>query len=221
MALNKQTGNMYPFVTHTWNPIRGKCPHDCSYCYMKVYPQPELHFADKEMQTNLGTGNFIFVGSSTDMWAKDIPVFWIAPVLIHCNSYHNRYLFQSKNPARFNSFIFPPDTILGTTIESNFDWGKSKAPMPWERFGAMVDLKAKHFPRMVSIEPIMDFAPTVLLDWIKQIAPLFVSIGADSKGHNLPEPNPEKTKKLIEALRDITKVYIKDNLNRLLLKEQL
>src|SRR3990167_1900105 len=30
--LNKQKGNMYGFVTHTWNPIKGKCSHNCSYC---------------------------------------------------------------------------------------------------------------------------------------------------------------------------------------------
>ena len=58
MGLNKQTGNMYPFVTHTWNPIRGKCPHDCLYCYMKVYPQPELHFAEKEIGNHFGRGEF-------------------------------------------------------------------------------------------------------------------------------------------------------------------
>ena len=51
MGLNKQKGNMYAFVTHTWNPIRGKCPHDCSYCYMKVYPQSDLRFVEKEMET--------------------------------------------------------------------------------------------------------------------------------------------------------------------------
>jgi hypothetical protein len=28
-------GNMYAFVTHTGNPIKELCPHDCSYCYMK------------------------------------------------------------------------------------------------------------------------------------------------------------------------------------------
>jgi len=27
MTLNKQKGNMYGFVTHTWNVIKGKCPH--------------------------------------------------------------------------------------------------------------------------------------------------------------------------------------------------
>ncbi|GAI23708.1 unnamed protein product, partial [marine sediment metagenome] len=105
MPLNKQKGNMYPFVTHTWNPIRGKCPHDCVYCYMKVYPQPELHFATKEMETNLGIGNFIFVGSSTDMWAYEAEGNWILDTLKHCCKYSlNRYLFQSKNPARFEFF---------------------------------------------------------------------------------------------------------------------
>lgn len=35
MALTKSRGNMYPFVTHTWNAIKGMCFHDCPYCYMK------------------------------------------------------------------------------------------------------------------------------------------------------------------------------------------
>ena len=26
---------MYPWVTHTWNPLAGRCKHDCNYCYMK------------------------------------------------------------------------------------------------------------------------------------------------------------------------------------------
>ena len=52
MAMNKvkQGSNMYPWVTHTWNVIKGKCPHDCSYCYMKRFPQPELHFDEKELK---------------------------------------------------------------------------------------------------------------------------------------------------------------------------
>ena len=35
--LNKvsKNGNMYQFVTHTWNTIKGECPHGCPYCYMK------------------------------------------------------------------------------------------------------------------------------------------------------------------------------------------
>ena len=37
MALTKSRGNMYPFVTHTWNAIKGICFHDCPYCYMKKF----------------------------------------------------------------------------------------------------------------------------------------------------------------------------------------
>ena len=28
MALTKSRGNMYPFVTHTWNAIKGICFHN-------------------------------------------------------------------------------------------------------------------------------------------------------------------------------------------------
>jgi hypothetical protein len=213
MGLNKQKGNMYPWVTDTWNPIRGKCPHDCVYCYMKVYPQPELHFVGKEMETNLGTGNFIFVGSSTDMWLASLD--WILATLRHCRSYpSNRYLFQSKDPARFNGFIdfMPPDSILGTTIESNRDYHVSQAPTPRARMFNMCDLL---YPRMVSIEPIMDFDLGILVNWINRIAPEFVSIGADSKGHHLPEPSVDKVDRLIEELSKFTQVKVKSNLKRL------
>lgn len=218
MALNKQKGNMYPFVSHTWNPIRGKCPHDCRYCYMKVYPQPELYFVEKEMGTNLGFGNFIFVGSSTDMWCVASHVDWIKKTLQHCREYgiYNRYLFQSKNPSRFNQFrqLLPDKSILGTTIETNRDFhGISKAPIPFERMMAMLYIERS---KMVSIEPIMDFDLEVLLSWIKSIEPEFVSIGADSKGHKLPEPNPEKIHHLINELQKETTIKIKSNLKRLL-----
>lgn len=218
MGLNKQKGNMYPFVTHTWNPIRGKCPHDCSYCYMKIYPQLELHFSEKEMLTNLGSGNFIFVGSSTDMWAEEIRTYWIQSVLWKCNFYpDNRYLFQSKNPGRFPTSGLPPQSILGTTIETNRDYPDiTRAPSPEKRMEAMQLLK---LPKMVSIEPVMDFDLNTLMDWIYCIAPEFVSIGADSKNHHLPEPRPEKVQELVKELRGFTKVYIKDNLSRLLLEK--
>jgi len=61
MPLRKQAGNMYDWVTHTWNPV-GKCRHNCSYCYMKRFPLGELRFDEREMNTNLGSGNVIFVG---------------------------------------------------------------------------------------------------------------------------------------------------------------
>lgn len=215
MGLNKQKGDMYPFVTHTWNPIRGKCPHNCSYCYMKGFPVGEFRFIEKEMETDLGSGGFIFVGSSTDAWAYEAVSNWLLKVLEHCRRYpHNQYLFQSKNPTRFNLFIdfMPPNYILGSTIETNRDYELSQAPTPEARFLAMRDLSQ---PKMISIEPIMDFDLDIMINWIKQIAPEFVSIGADSKGHNLPEPSGGKIPRLIEGLQGITSVKVKSNLKRL------
>jgi len=217
VTLNKQKGNMYGFVTHTWNAVKGKCPHDCSYCYMKVFPQGKLHFDEKELKTNLGEGNFIFVGSSCDMWAKKIPLEWIVEILEHCRKHpKNTYLFQTKNPERFipyqNKNLFPDKSIFGTTIESNHTKGLSKAPSVNYRAFCMKKVKGRKF---VTIEPICDFDLKPFVKMIKSIKPNFVNIGADSKGHGLNEPSWDKVQELIKELEKFTEVRIKDNLNRL------
>jgi len=184
---------------------------------MRKYPQPELHFDDREMTTKLGSDNFIFVGSSCDAFAEAIPDRWIDQMLSCCRLYpNNKYLFQSKNPMRFALWLdlFPPLTLLGTTIESNFNLlGCSKTPIVFERYQAMAQIDK---PKMISIEPIMDFDLETIVNWMQEIQPEFISIGADSSNNNLPEPSPDKIRALIEALQDITEVKVKDNLTRLM-----
>jgi DNA repair photolyase len=219
MALNQQKGNMYGFVTHTWNVIKGKCPHDCEYCYMKVYSQKELHFDEKELKTDLGKGNFIFVGSSCDMWAEKIPEEWIIKILAICLKYpKNTYFFQTKNPLRFDKFKdmlreLRPNVIIGTTIETNREGFNYNAPTISERIYAMT---IKGFRKMITIEPIMDFDVTHLVDEIERTNPEFVNIGADSKNHNLPEPSQFKIETLIKELKKFTEVRGKENLSRLI-----
>jgi len=77
----------------------------------------------------------------------------------------------------------------------------------------MADYKIR---KMVGIEPVMDFDPQPLLAWIRAIAPEFVSIGADSKKCDLPEPSATRLIGFINALRSLTEVRTKSNLNRLL-----
>lgn len=211
MGMNKSKGNMYPFTDFTWNAIRGTCPHLCSYCFMRRFPQGPLRFVEKELKTNLGQGNFIFVGSSTDMWGSFVPSEWIEKVLEHCRKFDNTYLFQSKNPERFLKFGMPKKVILGTTIETNRE-SPSSAPPTGVRVHWMKILTGR---KMVSIEPILDFDLLPMVRWIRSIRPEFVSIGADSKRHGLHEPSGEKIIKLIEALKPITKVILKSNLKRL------
>lgn len=233
--LNKSKGNMYPWVTHTWNPIKGRCPHQCRYCYMKKFwhKMKEPYFDEKCLKDNLGSGNIIFVGSSIDMWAKKIPLPWICNVIEYCSKFSdNTYLFQSKNPRRFINVLklaewrelsLPTKILFGTTIETNrFYYGLSDAPKPYDRYIAMSrivlsDWKDQfNFDIMISIEPIINFDLEELVEWIRILQPKFVSIGADSKGNNLPEPPAWKVKELIEKLEEFTEVKIKKNLNRIL-----
>ena len=223
MSLNKQRGNMYPFVTHTWNVIKGKCPHDCSYCYMKKFPQGELRFDEKELKTDLGRDNYIFVGSSCDMFAESIPSEWIKKVLEYCEKFKkNKYLFQTKNPERFhefwNEFIEIEkynEVIFGTTVETNRETPQSKAPSTYKRLQVMKDITENDFT-MITIEPIMEFDLDNLVGLILKADPKFVNIGADSKGHGLNEPKGQKIRQLISSLKEFTEVRIKNNLNRLL-----
>jgi len=137
MGLNKASGNMYEgWITHTWNTIKGRCPHNCSYCYVKRWgKQSELHFDEKELKTNLGKGNSIFVGSSCDMFADDIDPGWVIDTLNHCKKYkRNTYVFQTKNPRNFNGFgchiAQLTDFILCITLESNLYYPEMGNSLP-------------------------------------------------------------------------------------------
>ncbi len=220
--LNKQKGNMYGFVTHTWNTVKGRCPHDCSYCYMKRFgEQAELHFDEAELKTDLyeyGENQFIFVGSSCDMWAKDVPAGWVVKTLNHCREYpKNKYLFQTKDPKWILNFQVPENSVIATTIETNRSYPQmGQTPPIGERIRAIKQIKEQGFQTMITIEPIMDFDFAELINCFNEAQPDWVNIGADSRGHGLPEPGPGKIKALIKMLGWFTKVTQKPNLKRLL-----
>lgn len=215
--LNKSKGNMYGFVTHTWNPIKGKCSHDCSYCYMKKWKQTPLRLDVRESVTDLGKDNFIFVGSSTDMFAEDVPEEWIEKVLEHCRKFKNKYLFQSKNPMRINYFLdsIPKNSILCTTLETNRIYNNSNAPTV-EKRAQWANIISEQRKTMVTVEPIMDFDMEEFINLIRMCNPFQVNIGADSKEHNLPEPSSDNIRLLAHRISEFTEVKIKDNLRRLL-----
>ena len=216
MGLNKSTGNMYEWITHTYNTIKGACYHDCSYCYMKKWGKLKpVRFDEKELKTDLGSGNFIFVGSSCDMWAEDIPDEWILKTIDYCNKFDNKYLFQTKNPSRINDKFLPSESVICTTIESNRWYGDimQNSPYPYQRALGMycIDL-----PKYLTIEPILDFDLESFVEMIKSIEVVQVNIGADSGNNSLPEPPKEKILELITELERFTIVKQKKNLKRLL-----
>lgn len=228
-------GNMYPWTSgksgKTINPLRGKCPHKCKYCYVphmvqKFHSIETKYSGEIELDNSVlkkridGKGGTIFICSMNDLFASEVPNEFIIKILKWTNlEPKNNYLFQSKNPKRMKEYIslLPPKYILGTTIESNIDYKISNAPSPLDRYQGIKILSELKLPIMISIEPIFKFDLEILTDWIKDIHPGFVSIGADSKNFdkNIPEPTSDEVKKLILSLRKITEVKIKNNLIRL------
>jgi DNA repair photolyase len=210
---------MYDWVTHMWSPLVG-CPHQCSYCYVRSNRRDQpATVTVKENWPPLGRDRVIFVGHLCDVFAETVPNYIIMAILAWCRRFPNRYVFQSKNPERFLSFIdlMPEHSTLGTTIETNrqdiLDL-LSKASPVHRRAAALGRIKS---PTFLTVEPILDFDVGVLEDLISLADPDFVNIGADSKGHGLPEPSRSKVIALIAQLnRQGITIRKKTNLERLL-----
>ena len=228
MGLRKSTGNMYPWVTHMHAALGGECQHKCSYCYVKKPGRKrdprfsgDTRLLEEEMNVNFGTGKTIFIEHLNDLFSYSVPDQTIFQVLEHCRKYPtNTYIFQTKNPERYLKIplnLFPPKYVLGMTIETNRDIpGISLAPKPFYRFSAATCINPST-PVFITIEPIMDFDLHEFTKWICNIKPGFVNIGADSKGHGLPEPTAEKIMNLIKTFED-NKIEIREkhNLERIM-----
>ncbi|MCM1139849.1 MAG: hypothetical protein NC453_14875 [Muribaculum sp.] len=165
----------------------------------------DIHFDEKELRTDLGTGNFIFVGSSNDPWAKEVPDDWIAAMLDHCAKFDNRYLFQSKNPGRFLQFIGHPafqKAVFCTTIESNRRYDTmGNAPDVNDRGVAMGNLANLGFTTFVTAEPIHDFDLEDMYKLILTARPVQVNIGKNTNWNvNVTEPSADKVLALGNAL---------------------
>lgn len=244
MTLKKSVGNMYTWVTHTHSHLRGQCPHGCRYCYAQNHERRfhtgafagPVRIEENELKVrynapavlqyarNRGFDQpVIFIEHTNDLFAADVPESMISEILRHCCEYPDtRYVFQTKTPHDVLWFMdeMPTHALIGTTIETNrVDKDiMGKAPTPMERASGMFLIKDKmpHVVTFCTIEPIMDFDVEMLAGMIASIQPSFVNIGADSKGHHLPEPPFSKVQDLIAHLEhDGIVVRRKTNLERL------
>lgn len=228
---------MYNWVDATVNPLGGKCSHNCSYCYMKFPPFDKIekyqgiHYVDQKELDKIAKikNKTIFVCSATDLFANNVEWEMIQKIIgvCLCNP-NNVYLLQSKNMPRLRHFLnvyryLPSDKfIIGTTIETNRENSVVTTISCFDRVKELVLMMTSNpfLQRIISIEPILDFDVEILLRWIDDIRPKFVSIGADSKayrhGIKLPEPGWNKVQELISGIKGLgIEVKEKDNLKRL------
>lgn len=231
MTLNESKGNMYEFITHTWNPIKGRCFHDCAYCYMKNLvqnPQP-IHLVEYELKGIFQRDQFVFIGSSTDDFASDVPSEWINKILDFCvqatslqpEGRKTQFLIQTKNPERILEFITHPlfqeqKVVVCTTIETNRHYPEimNNAPTPIKRAEAMAKIAEYGIRTFVTIEPIMDFDLDEMVKLIKMCKPEQVNIGKNTSTQiQLPEPTRFAVANLIFHLICSTKIKIKKNID--------
>lgn len=219
---------MYDGV-EVWNPFVG-CKFACTYCVPSFQAQakrqrqncercytyePHEHPERLATMPKGGKGKMLFVCSSGDLgWAAQD---FTSKVIRRVREYDGDVLLQSKEPQWLGLYVdrFPPNMILGTTLETNRDEGYagiSKAPPPtkrWEQFRQL------QWPRKcVTVEPIMDFDLADFVDMLtcvhgerhaahsRTMHPEHVWIGYNSrpKQAELPEPSPEKVMALMERL---------------------
>lgn len=234
-GFNKVRGNMYPDMDYTTNPIRGLCPFRCGYCYIANGPaaqndhyQQNPHVVVELIVGPMPEGKRIFVGSSIDMWAPEIPSTWIMDVLEWCNgsvvddlSKCNEFLFQSKYPERFLEFLdyIPAGSTLGTTVETNryddYYLSLSKAPPFTERVAAMRQVRFRA-RTMISMEPLLPFDLEETEDLMSIAQPGYVSVGADTSGTILQQPSQKDVCELVSVLAlYYATVKLKPNLKNL------
>lgn len=218
--------NMFSFITRTGNPLGGKCPGRCSYCWAQskkgfarrfnmIKYTGEARLYDAVLDTRYGEGDFIFVCDMRDLFSPDVTRTMILRVFKWIReSPDAEFLLLSKWPTRYLHYLddFPENAVVGATIETDrrIHISISRAPPTVYRIEAM-QYVAKEIDNRIflSSEPILDFN-IEMFEWkIHKMRPWKVAVGYDNYGNKLPEPSLEKTEKLIEGLRKFTEVELK------------
>lgn len=210
---------MFPFITDTWNPLGGQCPHNCKGCWAKAYIKrlnmakyQNGYFIDpKQIDRKFKPGSFVFVCDMIDLFARDVPMEAIQIIMKQIKKQPDvTFLLLTKNPRYMWIMDLPKNVIAGATIETELDprmYGflYSNAPLTHDRIKAMIDIKDSR--KFVSIEPIMDFSPGAFTDALIQIKPEFVAVGFDNYNSGLPEP--ESLQKVLDFVAELENSGIK------------
>lgn len=216
----------------TWNVYKG-CRYACTYCIpsfqainkrinsCKLCQAYIPHFHEERLN-KIPKAKVIFVAANGDLSfaPRDTVLDILIAMEMHvCEYPETVFYLQSKNPAFFKDFLndIPEETILLTTLETNYDHDYeliSAAPPPQERWRAFKDLDWSR--KIITVEPIIEFDMKEFLNMIAQIDPMKVYVGYNTrpKACDLPEPSLEKTKKLIQLIREMEIEVEEKNMER-------
>lgn len=200
-TFNDQKNDNIEWARWSWNPVTG-CLHDCAYCYARdianrFYPEkfaPTYHPERLDAPNNtkapdlsdvadlvqrIGLRN-VFTCSMADLFGKWVPAEWIHAVLKQvADNPQWTFLFLTKFPIRMAEFDFPPNTWIGTTVDTQYAVERAEKAFRKIRAGGYEGVA------WLSCEPMMErltFSSLDMFDW--------VVVGGSSKSTQTPEFKP-------------------------------
>jgi len=185
------------------------CGFDCDYCAFqntlrfqncpdcKAY-KPHAHLEALEKNPpKTKEGEFVTMALNGDIAFASPDE--LRQMVEYCNKWSDRtFVLQTKDPRIFFGIrnMITDNIIIGTTIETNINHNFSTAPSVFTRMQVMSMLECR---KMITIEPIMKFDPTFIVD-IANLKPEIAYVGYDSRKNKLPEPTLEETLLFISGL---------------------
>lgn len=204
-------GKMFSFITETWNPLGGECPHNCKGCWAKAYIN-RLKIAKyhgsykldmKQLKKKFKPGSFVFVCDMLDLFAANVPMEMVNQIIYAIEEQPDvTFLLLTRNPRYMWLMETPKNCIVGATIETDVNYSDlTKAPTPRQRILAMRDIAQDGYNRVfICVEPIKKFNAG-FEDLIIPLKPWAVAVGYDNYHNHFPEPSLAETKNFIEKLR--------------------
>jgi len=204
----------------SWNPMTGcehgpeicSCPNICwARAMAKRFKQdfkPAIHPERFDVRFDRLEPSNIFVCDMGDLFGERVPYEWIESILWICEeNQQHKFLFLTKNPERYNRYVFPLNCWIGTSIT------KPSELFRIEQLHDFCHGREKYF---VSFEPLLEKIGYDDLIKYKWINIQWVIIGGFSGRQKLSNPDCHPA---IYALylrhffEDIKiPVFIKDNL---------
>ena len=120
------------WTDYTINPIKGKCPVACSYCYArKIYDRfkwnPEIRFDGNALVDFPSNPSRIFVGSTMELFGDWIKPDWMEQIMaLPQNFPQHTFIFLTKQPQNLVKFSpFPDNCWVGVTATNNETYYKA------------------------------------------------------------------------------------------------
>jgi len=225
------------WFNRSWSPISGRCPNNCldlegnPYCWMwrpggiadrfRATHDHPLMLNEKILNHPPKTGR-VLVGSSTDMWVKEVPNEWLRRIFYQISWFKKYPLVEDVNDPIFffltkKARRYQQTIKQGLTPPRNAWYGATWDGMPKNRYNVLDMQSIFQYERgrniwqpktYISFEPLLADPTGLDLSGIQ-----WIIIGADSR-NGKPKPPKEWADYLIaEAKRVGAMVFVKDNYN--------